>query len=192
MAEPVIRAQDVVAVRGEVTALRGVDFEIVEHEVVAVVGPSGSGKTTLLRCLAGLDRPTTGSLRSFGVDLHDATRRALADYRARAVGIVQQHYTRALSPDLRVQDVVGLTPALLGWPAAARRARVQTLLERVGLADRASARRTELSGGEQQRVAVCAALAARPRLLLADEPTGELDASTSAALIALVRALARP
>ena len=176
---------------GNVVALRGLDLEIAPGEVVTIAGPSGSGKTTLLRCLAGLQRPTAGRLRAFGVQLDDAPRRVLARYRAELVGTVRQHYFRALSPDLHVWELVALKTALLGWPVAHRKARALELLEAVALADRAHARRAELSGGEQQRVAVCAALVAAPRLLLADEPTGELDDVSGAQLLDLIGELAR-
>jgi ABC-type lipoprotein export system ATPase subunit len=178
------------AAEGNVVALRGLDLEVAEGEVVTVAGPSGSGKTTLLHCLAGLQRPTAGRLRAAGVQLDDARRRVLGRYRAEVVGLVRQHYFRALSGDLRVWELVALKPALLGWSVRRRRARALELLEAVGLADRAGARRSELSGGEQQRVAVCAALAAAPRLLLADEPTGELDEATGGRLLELIRDLA--
>jgi len=190
-----IRAEGVVVVfaaaEGNVAALRGLDLAVEPGEVIAVVGPSGSGKTTLLRCLAGIERPSAGSLTAFGVQLHDAPRGVLATYRSRTVGVVAQHYVRALTPDLTIREIVALRPALLGWPAGERHARAQELLDRVGLGDRAGATRRELSGGEQQRVAVCAALAARPQLLLADEPTGELDAGTGHDLLELMRELAR-
>src|SRR5207244_892364 len=130
---------------------------------------------TLLRCLSGRHAPSAGALHAFDRELHTATRRDLARYRAETVGIVDQHYFRALSPDLRAADAVAVKAALLGLPRSWRRERAQELLERAGLGHRANARRQELSGGEQQRVAVCAALVTRPRLLLADEPTGELD-----------------
>jgi ABC-type lipoprotein export system ATPase subunit len=175
---------------GNTVALRGLDLDVTAGEIVTIAGPSGSGKTTLLNCLAGFQRPTAGRLQAFGVQLDDAPPRALARYRAETVGIVRQHYFRALSADLRVRELVALKTALLGWPAARRRARALELLEAVGLADRAHARRRELSGGEQQRVAVCAALAAAPNLLLADEPTGELDDVTARDLLELIRALA--
>jgi ABC-type lipoprotein export system ATPase subunit len=174
-----------------VVALRGFDLEIAPGEVVTIAGPSGSGKTTLLRCLAGLQRPTAGRLRAFGVQLDDAPRRVLARYRAELVGTVRQHYFRALSPDPHVWELVALKTALLGWPVAHRKARALELLEAVALADRAHARRAELSGGEQQRVAVCAALVAAPHLLLADEPTGELDDVSGAQLLDLIGELAR-
>jgi ABC-type lipoprotein export system ATPase subunit len=176
---------------GNVVALRGVDLTVASGEILTITGPSGSGKSTLLECLSALRRPTAGRLLAFGTRLHDAPDRELARFRAEAIGIVAQHYFRALSPDLPVRDLVALKPALLGWSPRARRARAAELLERVGLADRADARRQELSGGEQQRIAVCAAIAARPRLLLADEPTGELDAATGQGLLALIAELVR-
>jgi peptide/nickel transport system ATP-binding protein len=179
------------APEGNTVALRGVDLTIAPGEIVTITGPSGSGKTTLLDCLGAFRRPTAGSLLAFGIRLHDAPSRELARFRAQTVGIVAQHYFRALSPDLPVRDLVTVKPAMLGWSRAARSARATELLERVGLADRADARRHELSGGEQQRIAICAALAAHPRLLLADEPTGELDADTGQSILTLIAELAR-
>ncbi|MEO7665310.1 MAG: ATP-binding cassette domain-containing protein [Candidatus Limnocylindrales bacterium] len=174
-----------------VAALRGVDFEVRAGELVGIVGPSGSGKSTLLRILAGLDRPSAGELISFGVHLERATASELARYRSATVGVVEQHYWRAVSPHLTAAGTVGLPLALRGWPRAERRARIVELLERVGLGDRGDAHASELSGGEQQRVAFAAALACRPRILLADEPTGELDERTAAELLAALRDLVR-
>ena len=179
------------AAAGNVLALRGIDVEIAAGEVVCVIGPSGSGKSTLVRCLAGQQAPSAGALRAFGVDLHTAGPRALARYRAETVGVVHQHYFRALSPDLRAEDAVAVKAALLGWPRRSRRHRAQQLVRCVGLEHRRAARRHELSGGEQQRVAVCAALVTRPRLLLADEPTGELDTATGGEILRLIGDLAQ-
>jgi ABC-type lipoprotein export system ATPase subunit len=156
-----------------------------------VLGPSGSGKTTLLRLLAGLDRPSAGTIRVFGTELGKLAARRLDAYRAGAVGYIDQHYVQALAPELSVRELVGLQLGLAGEPRGRRDARALELLGRVGLDEKAEARPAELSGGEQQRVAVCAALAHRPRLLLADEPTGELDAANASVVYRLISELAR-
>jgi ABC-type lipoprotein export system ATPase subunit len=172
-----------------VAALRGLDMRIEAGELAAVVGPSGSGKSTLLRILAGEDRPSAGRLTVLGVDLSAPSAAALERHRRDRVGTVEQHYRRALSPHLRVGQLVALPLAVRGVPARARRARASELLGRIGLADREDAFARSLSGGEQQRVAVAAALATRPPLLLADEPTGELDRFTAAELLTVLREL---
>ena len=176
---------------GDAAALQGLTFSIAEHEIVVVVGPSGSGKTTLLRLLAGLDRPSAGNVRVFETEISKLSARKLAGYRASEVGYVDQHYTRFLAPELSAQEIVGLRLGLLGTSRLDRQRRTIELLERVGLREKADARPAELSGGEQQRIAVCAAVAHRPRLLLADEPTGELDAENAGIVYDLVAALAR-
>jgi ABC-type lipoprotein export system ATPase subunit len=127
----------------------------------------------------------------FGTDLRKLRGRALREYRSRTLGYADQHYTRALAPELTACELVGLQLALLGVEPRIRRRRADELLERVGLADRAQSRPRELSGGEQQRVALCAALAHRPKLFVADEPTGELDASNAARIYALIGELVR-
>ncbi len=171
-------------------ALQGLNLEVADGETVVVLGPSGSGKSTLLRILAGLERPSAGSVHVLGEDLGRLSGSRLSRYRATQLGFVEQHYSRALDPDLTARVTVGLQLALAGVGPADRNRRADELLERVGLLDRRGARPAELSGGEQQRVAVCAALAHRPRLLLADEPTGELDAAGAAGLYSLVAELA--
>jgi ABC-type lipoprotein export system ATPase subunit len=176
---------------GDAAALQGLTLSIREREVVVVVGPSGSGKTTFLRLLAGLDRPSAGSVRVFETEISKLGARKLAGYRAREVGYVDQHYTRFLAPELSAQEIDGLRLGLLGTSRLARRRRTRDLLESVGLAEKADARPAELSGGEQQRIAVCAAVAHRPRLLLADEPTGELDAENAVIIYDLIATLAR-
>jgi ABC-type lipoprotein export system ATPase subunit len=176
---------------GTVVALQSLSLTVEAGEQLVVVGPSGSGKSTLLRCLAGRLRPLSGELNVFGTPLHEVNGRELAAYRANTVALVQQRYTRGLSPDLPAWKIVALRPALLGWPLRRRRARAFELLERVGLAQRAGARRIELSGGEQQRVALCVALSVQPRLLLADEVTGELDDESGAHVLATLRELAK-
>jgi ABC-type lipoprotein export system ATPase subunit len=175
---------------GDAAALQGLSLDVVAGEVVVVLGPSGSGKTTLLRILAGLDRPSAGTARVDGFDLGAAGERALAGYRA-DLGYADQHYGRALAPELTARELVALQPRLDGTPRTSAFARADELLDRVGLLDRAGAYPGELSGGEQQRVALCAAVAHRPRLLLADEPTGELDAGNAAGIYHLLGRLVR-
>ncbi|WP_051324580.1 ABC transporter ATP-binding protein [Candidatus Solirubrobacter pratensis] len=175
---------------GTVVALQSLSLTVEAGELLAVIGPSGSGKSTLLRCLAGRLRPLSGELDVFGAALHELRDRELAAYRAATVAFVQQHYARSLSPDLKAWEMIAMRPRVLGWPRRHARARALELLERVGLGDRADALRTELSGGEQQRVALCAALAANPRLLLADEVTGELDDDAGTRVLAALRELA--
>ena len=174
---------------GAAAALQGLTLTIGEGELVVVFGPSGSGKSTLLRMLAGLDRPSAGTVRVFEHDLRTLRGRALVDYRARTLGYADQHYGRALAPELSARELVALRLSLLGVDKDECARTADRLLERVGLADRRDALPGELSGGQQQRVALCAALAHRPRLFIADEPTGELDAANAAQIYALVREL---
>jgi ABC-type lipoprotein export system ATPase subunit len=176
---------------GGAVALQGLTMRVDEGEVVVVFGPSGSGKTTLLRILAGLDEPSAGTVTVFGDDLREVRGRALREYRSRTLGYVDQHYVRSLSPELTVRENVALQQSLLGVTRGERLARADALLERVGLGDRGDASPRELSGGEQQRVALAAAIAHRPRLLIADEPTGELDAANARTAYALIGELAR-
>jgi ABC-type lipoprotein export system ATPase subunit len=190
-----VEVQDVFRVystpEGDAAALQGLSLRVEQGQIVVVLGPSGSGKTTLLRLLAGLDRPSAGSVRVFGTDLARLPGRRLDSYRAETVGYVDQHYVRSLAPELTAGELVALQLSLAGEPREERRARALDMLGRVGLEDRADAHPGELSGGEQQRVAVCAALAHRPRVLLADEPTGELDAANAAVVYRLIAELAR-
>jgi ABC-type lipoprotein export system ATPase subunit len=179
------------APEGGVVALQGLTLEVHEGEICVVLGPSGSGKSTLLRMLAALDTPTAGSVHVLGRDLARLSRSGRASYRAEVLGYADQHYWRALAAELDVRELVGLQLGLAGVPRQERLGRASELLERVGLLDRAGAHPRELSGGEQQRVAVCAALAHRPRLLLADEPTGELDAANARLVYEAIAELAR-
>ena len=192
---PAVEIDDVFRVyateEGTAAALQGLSLRIIEGEVVAVLGPSGSGKTTLLRILAGLDRPSAGRVRALGVDLRRLRGRRLDGYRSRLLGYADQRYADALAPELTVGELVALRLALAGAPRREQRARARELLAQVGLAERVDAFPQELSGGEQQRIALCAALAHRPRLLLADEPTGELDAANAALVYELIGELAR-
>jgi len=176
---------------GRAVALQGLTMRVHEGEVVVVFGPSGSGKSTLLRILARLDMPSAGTVTVFGDDLRELRGASLRAYRARVLGYLDQHYSQALAPELTVRDLVALQPALLGLPVDGRLRRADKLLERVGLADRREAFPRELSGGEQQRVALAAAIAHGPKLLIADEPTGELDAANALNAYALIGELAR-
>ena len=176
---------------GTSVALQGLTLDVAVGELLVVFGPSGSGKSTLLRILAGLDRPSAGSVSVFGRDLRTLHGRALVEYRSRALGYADQHYARALAPELTVRELVALRLALLGVERAEREHVADSLLERVGLLDRAGALPAELSGGQQQRVAICAALAHRPRLFIADEPTGELDAVNATQIYTLIGELSR-
>jgi len=176
---------------GDAAALQGLSLTIREREVVTVLGPSGSGKSTFLRILAGLDRPSAGIVRVFGADIGKLPAADVARYRTSTVGYADQHYARALSPELTARELVALELGLAGAPEDARFRRADELLERIGLAERGDARPSELSGGEQQRIAVAASLAHRPRLFLADEPTGELDAASATLVYETIGELVR-
>jgi len=176
---------------GDTAALQGLSLELGARERLCVIGPSGAGKTTLLRICAGLQAPSAGGVRLFGSDLWRVSGRRRAQLRRTHLGILDQHAERALAPDLTAAQAIALPLALRGSGRRAARARATELLAACGLADRAGARAAELSGGERQRIALCVALAHRPRLLLADEPTAELDAGAAAELTELIDALAR-
>jgi ABC-type lipoprotein export system ATPase subunit len=171
-------------------ALQGLTLTVRERERCVVLGPSGSGKSTLLRIAAGFDRPSAGLARTLGADLGGLSPRRVAAFRAKHLGFLDQHYARSLSPALTSVENVELPLLLAGAPASERRARALELLARVGLEERAGDTPDRLSGGEQQRVAACAALAHRPGILFADEPAGELDALTAAAVYELLAELA--
>ena len=160
-------------------ALQGMTLSVERGERCVVLGPSGSGKSTLLRIAAGFDRPSAGVARTLGVDVMRLGPPRAAEFRSRQLGFLDQHYARALSPALSCAENVALPLALGGVPARERRRQALELLDGMGLAERADDPPAELSGGEQQRVAACAALAHAPALLLADEPAGELDAVTA-------------
>ena len=190
LGEPVgIELDDVVRVHrmGEVavTALRGVSLTIAPGEFVAVMGPSGCGKSTLLSLIGGLDRPTQGKIVAGGRELSSMRDRQLADYRLQHVGTIFQSFN--LIPTLTALDNVALPMTLGGIPASQRRERGRRLLEKVGLRDRINFRPTRLSGGEQQRVSVARALANRPGLILADEPTGNLDEESGQGVLGLIK-----
>ncbi len=176
---------------GTAVALQGLSLQVEEGEIVVVLGPSGSGKTTLLRIVAGFDSLSAGAAHVLGTDVGSLGPGARARFRARNLGLLDQHYARALSPDLASIHTVALSLELLGEPRAVARSAAKGLLERVQLGGRLDDRPGILSGGEQQRVALCAALANRPRLLLADEPGGELDAENAETVYALIGELVR-
>src|SRR5262245_36872803 len=176
---------------GDAAALQGFSLTVEPGEILTLLGPSGAGKTSFLRLLAGLDVPSAGSLSVFGSDLRALGPRGRTGYRTESVGYVEQHYARALAAELTARELVGLKLRSEGAEAAEREGRSRELLDRVGLGGRSGALPGHLSGGEQQRVALCAALVHRPRLLLADEPTGELDAANAENAYRLIARLAR-
>jgi ABC-type lipoprotein export system ATPase subunit len=167
--------------------LRNLDLAVAPGERVALLGPSGCGKTTLLNLLGGLDRPEEGRVRFRGEDLGAAAPARLARLRRESLGTVFQFFH--LVPSLTARENVELPLQLLGWARPALAARVAELLDAVGLGERAEAWPRELSGGELQRVAVARALAGRPALLLADEPTGNLDSVSGERVLELLAAL---
>ncbi|MDQ7904066.1 ABC transporter ATP-binding protein [Phytohabitans sp. ZYX-F-186] len=186
---------DLVSVRGvhrrfgsgpaSVHALRDVSFDVAAGTMVALVGRSGSGKTTLLNVVGGLDRPDEGTVVVDGTEVTALDDDGLSDLRRSRVAYVFQ--TFGLIPVMTAAENVGVPLRLARVPTVERERRVELLLDLVGLADHAAQRPDELSGGQQQRVAVARALAASPRLLIADEPTGQLDAETGLSVMALLR-----
>jgi putative ABC transport system ATP-binding protein len=172
-----------------VHALRGISLEVFSGEYVAIVGPSGSGKSTLLQLMGGIDTPSRGTIEILGTSLGSLSDRQLTRLRLTRLGFVFQRFH--LLPVLTAQENVELPMAEAGVTAGERRPRALSLLRYVGLEHRARHRATQLSGGEMQRVAVARALANQPALLLADEPTGELDAATGEEILALFSRLNR-
>ena len=190
MSEPILVARGVTKVfkvgQQEVRALRGVDLEVREGEFLALVGPSGSGQTTLLNLVGALDVPTSGDLLVLGQQIAILSRRERADLRLRSIGFVFQAYN--LVPVLTAVENVEFVLELQGV-GQDRRDRARAVLQDLGLADLADRRPTELSGGQQQRVAVARAIAARPALVLADEPTANLDGENAEILMHMMRDL---
>jgi putative ABC transport system ATP-binding protein len=188
---PRILTKDLIKVyrtgKAEVIALRGLDMHVDDGEFVAVRGPSGGGKTTFLNILGGIDRPTAGRIEVNGSNLVDFSDGELVRYRLRQTGFVFQFFN--LVPTLTAEENIELPMRLASKDGTARKARTKELLDLVGLAQRARHRPDELSGGEQQRIAIAVALSNDPPLLLADEPTGELDTKTGQEVLNLFQRL---
>ncbi len=170
----------------EVVALRGLELGVTAGEIIAIVGASGSGKSTLLNILAGYDAPSAGTIRVGDYDLLQMTNKEVVEYRRHEVGFIWQETSRNLFPYLTALENVELPMVISGASGPERRERAQELLNVVGLGDRAGHKPAQLSGGEQQRVAIAVGLSNKPPLLLADEPTGELDDKTGEEVLELL------
>ena len=186
---PVVRLRDVAktyrAGAVEVKAVKGVSLEIPPQRFSMIVGPSGSGKTTLLNLIGCIDAPSAGSVEIDGQDAAALSDDELSDFRARTVGFIFQHFS--LIPVLSAYENVEYPLLMVGAPPAERRDATMAMLEEVGLADQRNQRPNQLSGGQQQRVAIARALVKQPKLVLADEPTANLDSKTGAAVIDLMQ-----
>ncbi|MCB0804883.1 MAG: ABC transporter ATP-binding protein [Bacteroidales bacterium] len=170
-----------------VHAVNGIDLVIKKGEFTAIVGPSGSGKTTLLNMIGGLDKPTKGEIIVNGVKIHDLSRRKMTDFRLKNIGFVFQAYN--LIPVLTARENVEFIMHLQGRSKKERDERTENLLKAVGLGDRIEARPSKLSGGQQQRVAVSRAIASKPKFVLADEPTANLDSKSTENLLDMMEKL---
>ncbi len=190
--DPVVAARDLVrsftTASGDVPAVRSVSLDVISGELLAIQGRSGSGKTTLLNLLGGLDRPTSGSVLFEGHDITSMSERAITELRRSSVGYVFQAF--GLLPLLSAYENVELPLRINGVSRRERRQRTEEALERVNLGPRSRHRPYELSGGEQQRVAIARAIAVKPSVLLADEPTGDLDGATGLSIGNLLRDVA--
>jgi putative ABC transport system ATP-binding protein len=188
-AQTVVRVRDVTKTYRsgalDVPALRGISLEIPSHRFSVVIGASGSGKTTLLNIIGCIDAPSSGTVEVCGENIAALSDDAVSDFRARNVGFIFQ--TFSLVPVLSAYENVEYPLLLVGMPLAERRRRTLTMLEAVGLADQARQRPNELSGGQRQRVAIARALVKEPQVVLADEPTANLDSATGASIIELMR-----
>ena len=173
----------------EVHALNGVSIQFEKGEFTAIVGPSGSGKTTLLNAIGGLDTPTSGSVVIDGQDITRLNSNELIDFRLNNIGFVFQAYN--LIPVLTAEENVSFIMLLQGVPTSKRKERARRLLEEVGLSEQLSRRPTQLSGGQQQRVAVARALASKPKFVLADEPTANLDSKSTGNLLDIMAKLSQ-
>jgi len=171
----------------EVEALRGINLDVITGQFVALVGPSGSGKSTFLNLVGGLDQPTSGELWVDGVELGVSKEKALTEHRRKRVGFVFQSFN--LLPRLTALENVALPLMFVGVPEQERQQRARDLLVEVGLEERLDHRPTQLSGGEQQRVAIARALVSQPAIILADEPTGNIDSATGTEILGLLRRL---
>jgi ABC-type lipoprotein export system ATPase subunit len=185
--QPIIRATGVTKRYGDRSVLRGIDLVLAPGERLALTGPSGSGKTTLLNCLGGVDRHDEGSIQLHGSHLEALDTNALARLRRQRIGTVFQFFH--LLPTLTASENVELPLQLIGVSAEERRSRVAALIDRVGLNARADATPDQMSGGEMQRVAIARALIHRPDLILADEPTGNLDSRNGEVVLDMLRDL---
>ena len=185
VAEGVVKTYDDSGV--PVHAVRGIDYTLAKGEFTAIIGPSGSGKTTFLNVLAGLDTPTEGKVWLSGKLISDMSGKELSDFRRDHIGFIFQAYN--LFPVLTVEENVEYVMLLQGVPPIERHDRVMNILEKVGIAEYAGRLPMQLSGGQQQRVAVARAMVSKPSLVIADEPTANLDSKTSGSLLDMMRRL---